>query len=77
MASALSFYERIIGLNLTKAPSFIKNLPDYLKVTPDELIYLSIKYKLDLRSELDLLWVVRMVRCLPLPPFWQKVVNDK
>ncbi|CDW71972.1 ww domain containing protein [Stylonychia lemnae] len=76
LSKALTFYEKIVGIDIKKPPYYLKNNPTYLQITPEELIKLGIQYKIDLKTEIDLLWIPRMIQCLPLPPFWKKFQTE-
>ena len=77
LGRALNFYEKLVGLDIKDPPKFLKNHQRFLQITPEDLVKLGLQYNLDLRTEVDLLWIPRMINCLPLPPFWKKMQNEK
>jgi len=56
MLAALQFYEKLVGLDAQDVPEFIANHPNYLKVKPQTLVDLGVKYKINFKRELHLLW---------------------
>ncbi len=42
LGKALNFYEKLLTLDLKKPPSFVRNHPDYLKISPEDLIKLGV-----------------------------------
>lgn len=76
LAEALDFYGRLIGEDVDEPPLFIQTCPIYMMVTPEELILLAKSFRIAVADEMYLLWVPRMVRCLPLPPLWCRVKDE-